>query len=335
MYDPEALREGYRRLQPGDPTMRAIRAAIAEADRAGDPLWSMQFHSDLIRESVFSGDRYQALVDFPQYLALTKANPELAAQNIRGTLWMFKWIVEAAPEFYQIDKPQILRWFSEFRRELTLNGFSLKPLYEKRAIFYSFFDRARLRLDFEDFLRAPEDEMSDGEADACDSIVRWRLVFGDRDGAMQAAERIFSQHLTGGEVPATTYGYLLEDALSRGDLTDAAHWAALDRPLCEGQRMRLEQIGLLMRYDAVTDPESGLQFYRRHADIRESSRNPFLCFWFDFGAWRLLTAAQGAGLTLPDGDIAARAADHRRSAGELAEKFDARNGSDFFSRLLT
>ena len=163
-FNPDELIEQYMSLQSGEPRMRAIRAAIVEAERAQDDAAAMQFHHDLIHESVFSGDRYQALIDFPQFLAIQHRNPELEAEWTHDRLWMFKWIVEAATEFYQIEKKQILQWFSEFRRDLLKNGYSLRSWYEKRAIFYQYADRAKMRMDYAAFLEAPKDSMSDGEA---------------------------------------------------------------------------------------------------------------------------------------------------------------------------
>ena len=116
VYDPQELRRSYMQAQSGEPRMRAIRTAIAAAEQAKDDDSLIRFHHDLIDDSVFSGDRYQALVDFPQYLAAAQRDEQLWQKNIRDTLWMFKWIVEAATEFYQIEKVQILRWFSEYRK---------------------------------------------------------------------------------------------------------------------------------------------------------------------------------------------------------------------------
>lgn len=341
-YNPAALRAECKAQAPGDPRMRALRNAAAEAERAGDPETALEFHHALIKESVFTGDRYQALVDFPQYLSLCRSDPRLEADRARERLWLFKWIVEASVEFFQIDKPQVLSWFAQFRCELTRHGYSSKPFFEKRAIFYSYYDRARMMLDYEDFLRSPRDAMADGEADEYDTMVRWELVLGNRSKAMRAAEHIFRNRLHTEEIPATTYGYLLEDAMRRDDRQEAAHYAALLRPLCKDQRMRLEQSGLLMIFDAQNDPASGLQYYVRHARIRRDSRNPLLCFRFDAGASMLLHAAAESGCTCPDpespqqtwlpDDLAAQSRQLAEAARSLAERFDARNGSDFFSQ---
>lgn len=336
-YNPDALRDAYRALQSGDPRMRAIRTAIAAAEQANDDAAAVRFHQDLIKESVFSGDRYQALVDFPQYLAIMQRNPELKQENLRDTLWMFKWIVEAATEFWQIEKKQVLQWFSEFRRELTSNGYSLRTWYEKRAIFFSYCDRAKMRMDYDDFLSAPKDDMCDGEASELDSMVRFELAIGNRDRALNAAERIFRRNLRTEEVPCKTYHYLLADALQNGDTESADKYAAPLRALCSGQRFQLEPIGQILCYDALTDPVRGLLFYQRNLLLREGSRNPFLCFWFDRGAAKLLRTAAEKGCALPDltaEALADRAAEYLESCRALAEKFDERNRSDAFAASL-
>ena len=336
-YNPEALMQNYRAMQPGDSRMRAIRAAITEAELAKDDAAALQFHHDLIHESVFSGDRYQALVDFPQYLAITHRNPELAAEWSWDTLWMFKWIVEASTEFYQIEKKQVLQWFSEFRRELLKNGYSLRSWYDKRAIFYQFSDRAKMRMDYAAFLDSPKDAMCDGDTNDLDTQVRFELQTGNREKALAAANEIFRNHLRTEEVPCKTYFYLLADALKRGDPADAAQYAKPLQQLCTGDRFQLEPIGMMLCWYALTDPAAGLAFYAKNQPLREGSRNPYLCFWFDRGAARLLRAAADAGLelngqtpdalrTLADGILA--------HCTEIAGKFDARNGSDYFTKAL-
>ena len=336
-YDPAALMQSYRSMQPGDPRMRAIRAAITEAERAKDDASALQFHHDLIHESVFSGDRYQALVDFPQYLAITHRNPELAAEWTWDTLWMFKWIVEASTEFWQIEKKQVLQWFSEFRRELLKNGYSLRSWYDKRAIFYQFSDRAKMRMDYEAFLEAPRDDMSDGRTNDLDTQVRFELQIGNLEKAHAAADEIFRNHLRTEEVPCKTYFSLLADALQRGDLTGAEQYAKPLRQLCAGNRFQLEPIGMMLCWFALTDPAEGLRFYAQNKALREGSRNPYLCFWFDRGAERLFRRAAEAGLSLPDADSAqllVQADALLAQCREIAAKFDARNGSSYFMDAL-
>lgn len=341
-YNPEQLQQEYRSLQTGDSRMRAIRAAASAAEQVNDLPWAIRFHHDLIHESVFSGDRYQALIDFPQYLALVRRDPELEKENLWDTLWMFKWIVEAATEFYQIERKQVMQWFSEYRRLLIENGYSLRSWYEKRAIFFLYCDRAKLRLDFESFQDARRDALGDGEASELDSVVRFALEIGNREKAMKAANQIFDRNLRTEEVPCKTYHYLLIDALKSGDMDTAAKYIEPLRPLCDGQRFQLEAIGTVLCYDALTDPRRGLEFYQKNRALREGSRNPFLCFWFDRGAAKLLYAAAEQGLSgtditgkeLTPQQLAEQAETMMQNCRMLAEKFDARNRSDYFSSEL-
>lgn len=341
-YNPEQLRQEYRALQSGDSRMRAIRTAVAAAEQANDLPWAVRFHHDLIHESVFSGDRYQALIDFPQYLAMVRRDPEQERENLWDTLWMYKWIVEAATEFYQIEKKQVMQWFSEYRRMLLENGYSLRSWYEKRAIFFSYSDRAKMRLDFESFQNAAKDALGDGEASELDSVVRFALEIGDRKKAMQAANQIFDRNLRTEEVPCKTYHYLLRDALKCGDMDAAEKYVQPLRSLCDGQRFQLEAIGMVLCYDALTDLRRGLEFYEKNQALREGSRNPFLCFWFDRGAAKLLTAAaeQGlsgtdiSGMVLTPEQLSEKAETIMQNCRTLAERFDARNRSNYFSSEL-
>ena len=121
-FDPAALQAAYRQVEEGDPRMRAIRQAIAEAEQAQDFHAQIVFHRDLIKESVFTGDRYQALIDFPQYYALYENHEELRDVHRYNVIWTFKWILEAATEFPQIPKNQIVQWFSQFRKNCAVQA---------------------------------------------------------------------------------------------------------------------------------------------------------------------------------------------------------------------
>lgn len=331
-FDPVALQSSYRQLEEGEPRMRAMRAAITEAEQAQDLRAQMIFHHDLIRESVFSGDRYQALIDFPRYYALYTETDALRAEFRDTVLWVFKWILQAATEFPQIPKAQVLQWFSKFRRELLCAGYSLRPFYNLRALFYSYMDGAKLRLDYEDFLNAPIDRMADGEADLYDNIVQWELRFGNRDKALRAMEHIQQKNLHSDEVPAKPYGFLLEDALQRSDFEAADHYATLLRPLCIGRRFRMQQLGSLLCYTALRDPAAGLELLHQHQPMRDAARNPFLCFWFDRGA--MLLCQRAAAQSSSSAELNATAEHFRGQALDIAKQFDARNGSDYFTQAL-
>lgn len=332
-YDFDSLWRNIRRMESGDAKLRFIRQAVTDADLHHDNTGLFWFHHALIKESVFSGDRYQALIDFPQFLQVAEEHPDIYKQNVHTVLWDYKWILEAVKEFYQIEKKQIMRWFADFRSRLLAEGYTLRSFYEKRACFFVYTDRAKLRLDYEDFSQTKRDRMSDGDSDEHDSMVLWNLAIGNREKAFELAEKIFAAGWETEETPATTYGYMMEDAMEHGDRDRADRFAKLLRPRCEMNRFRMEEIGKLLCYDAWTNPEAGLQWMQKQQSVRDGSRNPYLCFYYDRGASMLCDRAAKAGIGDADA-LAQRSAALRQNAQELAEKFDARNGSDYFTSKL-
>ncbi|MBR5372732.1 MAG: hypothetical protein IK130_11030 [Oscillospiraceae bacterium] len=332
-YDFDQLWDEINRMASGDAKLRAIRKAASEAELHNDNYGNFWFHHALIKESVFSGDRYQALIDFPQFLQIADSDEEIYERSAHTLLWVYKWILEATTEFYQIEKMQILRWFSDYRKRLLNRGYTLRSFYEKRAGFYAYADRAKLRLDYEDFLAQEHDRMSDGDSDEHDSMVFWNLTLGNREKAFELAEKVFREGWETDETPSTTYGYMLEDAMEHGDRERADRFAKLLRPRCDGSRFRMEEIGKMLCYDAWTDPAAGLQWIKKQQALRDGSRNPYLCFYFDRGASMLFDRAAKAGLGDADA-LSRKSAELRQSSQALAEKFDARNGSDYFTKRL-
>ena len=341
-FDPAALQAAYQAAEEGEPRMRAIRQAITEAERAQDFHAQMVFHRALIKESVFTGDRYQALIDFPQYYALYESRKDLREEYRYNVLWTFKWILEASTEFPQIPKNQIVQWFSQFRKELRQAGYSLQPFYNLRTLFYSYFDMARMRIDYEDFQNAPRDRMSNSEADVKDISVQWELRFGHREKAEQLLKYIQDHHLQDEECPAKSYGYFLEDCVRKHETENAEKYAKLLVPFCDGRRFRMEQSGMLMCYYALYDPQKGWEYLQKNADVRENSRNPFLCFWFDRGVMVLCEVLGKKGITVKDKhghtfspqELLKKSEQTRKSCADIAAQFDTRNESAFFSGAL-
>ena len=336
-YSPDAFWLAAKQVQPGDPRMRVFREACTAAEQYSDYENAYFFHQALIKESVFTGDRYQAIVDFPQLLHLADTHSEIGEQHAHNVLWTYKWILEASNEFYQIELDQIMRWLADYRQRLIEAGFTLHSYYKRCCNLYFYTDHAMLLLAYEDLRKVKIDRMSDSLPDEIDSMVEWELAFGHREKAMELANKIFDHGWKSDEIPATTYGYLLEDAMVRRDADDALCWAAQLKPLCEGSRFRMEDIGKLLCWFAWQNPGMGLRWLQKQQPLREDSRNPFLCFWFDRGAAMLLDHAAKSGLSMGEKTPEMLMAESRMlhdAAAETAARFDARNGSDFFTARL-
>jgi len=335
-YNPLKLSHDYMLLESGDVRLRAIKQACSMAQQANDTVNELKFHHDYIKESVFSGDRYRALIDFPQYLAALEKDQELKQELTWQTLWMFKWILEASYEFYQISKKQVFRWFAQFRSESVRSGHSLSAYYDKKSIFDRFCDPAKARLDYLNYLKCRNDTLSDGRASHLDTVVVNELLSGNVEKALDAAEKIKNEQLITEEVPAKTYSYFMEYYMASGDLDKASEYAALLKPYCINSRFRLEQTGLLMCLYSLTDISEGLEFFRKQDHLRKDLKNPYLCFVYDNGAARLFRVAHESGFDISGflsgySDFLSASDAYMKRCMDTAALFDARNDSTYFT----
>lgn len=341
----EMLKE-FESVESGMPRLNAIRGAITEADERGDLYWQFQMRYAYLKESIFCGDRYFAMIIFPQLLALYEEHEKLR-QNREcdfDMLVAFKWIVEAAPEFPQISKAEIDGYFRMFKRLLLEHGCSLSIYHMKRNLFYLHIDRGIAAAEFYRFLDAPLDSISDGKALYYDQQAMYYLFIGNEEKALEAAKPIFSGEMVSNALPQATYQEFIRFYLNRGDYEKAMDYAKKTEHRVTGNPYYLDITGTLLSLYSVTQPEHGLQLFARNYSIYANSRNPLLRMQFAIGAYHLFRAlpdeqALPESLASKDAEISGMGVPELRfhfhaAAQELAQKFDARNGTnDFMTKL--
>ncbi len=338
------LEESFDDYDSGQPRLQVIRDAIRQADEAQDILWRYRFRYDYLRESIFCGDRYFAMLIFPELLALYDEQEQLREdEECRYYMLVaFKWIVEAAPEFPQISKDEIDGYFRLFRQRLTENGCSLSIYYMKRNLFYLHCDKSIAAMCFYRFLEAPLDYISDGRALYYDQQVIYYLSIGEEEKALRAAQPIFDGKLTSNALPQATYHEFIKFYTKAGDYGRAMEFARKTEHRVTGNPYYLDITGSLMRLYAITAPEEGMQLFLRNLPLWEQSRNPMLRMQFAIGASHLFR--ESGRLADPEspvmiGDtpyrtIAALYEYFHAEAADAAAKFDRRNGTDDFTQEL-
>ncbi len=345
------MAEEFRGIERGMPRLNAIRSAIQLADERHDLIWMFDFRFAYLQESIFCGDRYYAMIIFPELLALYDAHEEIR-QNIsceHSMLVAFKWIVEAAPEFPQISKAEIDSYFRLFKRRLIEQGCSLSIYYMKRSLFYMHCDRGIAAADFYRFLDAPLDEISDGRALYHDQQVIYYLSIGEEEKALLAAKPIFDSILTSNALPQSTYHEFIRFYLKQGSFEKAASYAEKTEYRVDGDAYYLDIIGTLMTLYEILDPAHGIRLFCRNYPIFAQSKNPMLRMYFAIGAYRLFRALPDS-YALPDflavpkdtpvfqavqnRDVPAIAAHFLAIAEDYTQKFDQRNGTEDFTKLL-
>ena len=336
------MEDEFQQYDRGEARLNAIRKAISEADLACDLRWQFWFRYDYVEESIFCGDRYYALICFPELLKLYQSNEALQedAQIAHSFLITFKWIVEAAPEFPQISKDEIDGYFREFKKELRKQGKSLSGYYMKRNLFYMHVNRDIASMCFYRFLDEPLDDSSDGRALYFNQQAEYYLYAGEEEKALHAAKDIFAGKLTGSSLPQITYHKFIAYYVKQRRFEEAADLAQKCEHRINGDPYYHDLIGTFLTLYAAHDlPHACALFNRNYPDYL-ASKNPWLRVLFAIGASHLFEKLKEhpehyADIRIPGGgDPAQAGVQLRETAEELAHKFDARNGTDDFMQLL-
>lgn len=166
MYNPEELKETFERLEDGKPKIEGIRQAIEKADQNNDLPFMIYFRNRLCRQSVFHGDNLDLLVVFPEMLALLDKHPDIPVTRftrnyknaMEQVLWIYKWVLDDCASFYQISLEDCQRFFEDYKKRCIAYGYSLRPYYQSLYNFYIYIDREKAVEYFHEFEKAPRDE---------------------------------------------------------------------------------------------------------------------------------------------------------------------------------
>lgn len=348
----EQMMQSFKSYDGGQPRLNAIRNAIQEADLCNQLEWQFNFRYSYLKESVFCGDRYYAMIIFPELLALYENNALLHddEQTTYYLLIAFKWIVEAAPEFPQISKQEIDNYFRLFRKMLTENGYSLSIYYMKHQLFYMHCDMGIAAADFYRFLEEPLDMLSDGKALYNDQQCMYYLKTDQEEKALKAAKPIFDGKLRADSLPQVTYHDFICYYMEHGRYEKAMEYAALIEKRIDRDAYYLDVIGSLLTLYSITALEKATQLFERNYPIYLESKNPLLRMQFEMGAYSVFSAVKNqpsellpeirvpfsspVAEMLRQNQFSTIAAHFETLAADAAARFDARNGTEDFTKLL-
>ena len=148
MYNPHSLKENYDKMAHGKAKSEAIRDAISEADKNNDLAFQLYFRGELCYESTFYGDSLDTVIIFPEMLSLVDRHPDIPSTKYNSAytdgmdyiLWIYKWILADCTDFYQIPFDDCIKFFEDFKKRSTAYGYNLKPYYKNLALFYEKID---------------------------------------------------------------------------------------------------------------------------------------------------------------------------------------------------
>jgi hypothetical protein len=324
--------------------------AVRLADLHGDIDCGFEARQDHVNSTMFAGLPEQMLVAFSWCLAQFDQNPENF--DTHRLLWQYKWVVNALPDFPQISRAQMEEMFIDMARRYEADGASQQSVWlKRRAVAMKMGDRAAAGTAQNELAKCRRDSLSDCHACEIDANVEYYFFQDDDEQGVAKAAPILQGRYSCGEVPHLTYAQLLLPLLrlKRGDEAMKQHMKGY-RMISGNPGEFVPQLAYHMQFLALTGnfPKAIKILEKNLQLVMESA-----CFaWhFDFYlAGRILMERLGESgrqtikLRLPD------AFPLRNEAGEyspltlaewfnqqlleMASRFDARNGNDYFRRRI-
>ena len=353
MFDFQSEYQKIMLLDEGAPRMAALKTAVSSADSENDYWSGLALRYLYIKESIFGDDAFQAIIMFPEYLALFDAHPEFEEEFSADIMWAFKWVLENSRDFYQISLEQAEKYFDEFKKRCDRCGAGYGAYYMKKSKFYELIDREISKAAFAEYCKTRRDKFSDCYACELNFKAETELNNGDLDAALKTAEPIFSGKRTCAEVPHVTYGAFMDYYARQGEYGKAMSYAEKMYRLISDNPSFLVQVGQFMELLSVTDAGRGTEVLRKHISQAFGCKNPYMRLRFWIGAYRICGGGGRIRLVLPRSgypaelkDIVPERAENniydaavledmfKKAAEYLADKFDERNNTDSFRRLI-
>ncbi|MDE6729647.1 MAG: hypothetical protein K2J71_02585, partial [Oscillospiraceae bacterium] len=290
MYNPQELRRAIYNTEHGTERLQLLSSAIREADQNQDHDGRLFFRNEFIKESIFHGDSFKAVIQFPEYLQIFDEHPELENEMSHSMMWTFKNVLENMQDYYQISRAEIEKYFEEFEKRSRKYGESLRTYYMKKCKFYLPIDLELAKENYEKFRKYPRSSNSDCLACEQSFSMECQLNFGNEEQALQLAKPILDGDMTCGEIPHCTYEELAKYYLYQGNLTEAFYYGTLCEKLILGEPEFLEQMGTILELYSIVNPGHGWNILKHAIPDFAECKNTLMEVSFAKGAYRLMKA---------------------------------------------
>ena len=360
-YDPERLKRAYDKMEHGKARAAAIREAIEAADAHDDTSFRVFFRLELCEESDFYGDCMDMMVIFPEALAIVDRYPDTPTtcfdnhykDEMDHILWVYKWLLSNCSDFYQIPLEDCFKFFEDFERRSQAYGYNLRPYYDLISVFYKAIDPEKSKEAFYAFERLPRDGNCDCKACERNTQVKFRLKNGEYERAKELARDIENFTLRCGHDRMASWlrlqTHYMEYHLDRKEFKEAEKCCRiLERQTLQDTEYQCWD-SFLYCY-AYLDMGKALRIYKAHWKDWQDQRDPSVIFDNSLNIARFFrklmeerktgTIKLSLDATFPlyreNGQykISDLYQYYYNRASEMAERFDHRNGTEYFHEKL-
>ncbi len=347
----EALFEEADGLAEGESKVRLLEEAVRLADAHKDVGLAYRLRDTLIDAATFGGFPDKALVAFAWCRGQQKKDPKRF--DPEEMLWKQKWVVGRIKEFPHITRKQIADALDDVEQCYKASGSG------DRAVLKLRYQAAREMGDAPEvveqlwnaWLEARRDYLTDCRVCELDDELDHHVDMGEWQQVLRKAKPILDGRKSCAEIPHLTLGTVLYPLFKLGALEQAREVHRRGYAMVTKNREFLSTVGEHLEFLTLTDNLSrGLSLLEKHlgwALDHPSYRDRFTFYTAAaFLLERLLATGERdeVSLRLPRAfpeykvnggyDVRALHAWTLGQARDIANRFDTRNGTDRFARLL-
>ncbi|NDW17874.1 hypothetical protein D0T53_02945 [Dysgonomonas sp. 216] len=334
------------KLSNPDDKINLLKQAITLADANNDLDWGFDLRLDLISKEIDTSHCTDSFPAFAWLLSTYDANPDLFDEE--DFLWEYKWMSSAARRNAGISREQVENIMADLKERMNRNGYSDRAYYNIMFYWHLFigeYDEARKYIKLRD--ESTHDRMSHCEACELDSRVEMALIDGELDKAITLAHDIITKKQTCGRLPFATFCNLTTHLHKVNDPRAEEFFAKAEEELneIENDTSFLADVAELMRYLTKTNKDKAWQYFERYADWEVGAEDA-LCFEFALACLSVLNKEEGVRKmninpklpyfnTANEYDLKELFDYYHKKATDLADRFDARHGNNYFNKQLS
>ncbi|HYH98775.1 hypothetical protein [Hyalangium sp.] len=345
----EELLKRAARLRHGEAKVMALEEAARLADTHGDLDLAFEVRDDLIDAATFGGFPDKALVAFAWCRGQAKKNPERFESDL--LLWKQKWVVGRLDDFPHISRKQIQEALDDIEQTYARVDAGKRSVLKLRyQTARDMGDEATAQQFWDQWISAPRDHLTDCLACDLDDEIDHHIDRGEYKKALEKAQPILEGRSSCAEIPHLTYGSLLYPLLKLERLEEARDYHLRGYPMISRNRDFLATVGEHLEFLALTDNLSrGLTLFEKHLGWAMDHASWRDRFSFHAAASFLLSRLVAEGRDTVSLQLPKAFALHQRQstyavrelhgwvetqAQEIAARFDTRNDTDRFQKLL-
>ncbi len=333
---------------PNGPGRIAIcEEAVRLADAHGDYRLGFSARNDLVEATQFGGRPDLSLVAFAWCLAQYDAHPgEFDSFQL---LWRYKWIATDLPSFPQISREKIEEVLADMERRYLAYGSTTQPIWHKRRVVAQMMGDLKIAsAAHREFRKLPRTMLSDCHACEVNGTASYYFEIGKQALGLSTSEQVLLGGMRCASVPHTTYGIRLLPLLRAGRGAEAMEHHRVGYPMAQSNHNCVSACSQHMTFLALTGNDAkALRLLERHVADAIDGFDPHREYNFCRQAWIALEVIAHrrtqAKLRLPQISMALGGAGEFMLADlahafkerlfALAERFDRRNGNDYYTDL--